>query len=404
MKWKTVKLSDVAQAIRGVTFSSGEAEPQPFYRSIACLTTSGVQEEVNWPSRRFIPLDRVKQEKQKLKYGDILVSTANSKELVGKSSFVDSLPFSSTFGAFVTVVRPNQNVVPYYLAKWMKTAEFLNSCYVACSNTTNISNLRVSELMAFEMPLPPLPEQQRIAGILARADRLRQLRRYALQLSDGYLQSVFLQMFGDPVTNPMGWEIRPLGKLLTTIDSGVSPVCQDRPALDNEWGILKLGAVTTCDYLQTENKAITSKTSPRTELEVKSGDLLFSRKNTYDLVGACAYVHHTRPKLMLPDLIFRLQIEDKKELAPIYLWQLLIFPTKRKMVQRLAGGSAGSMPNISKGRLNTVEIPLPPPELQSKFVCAVRQFERLRAQQREAARQAENLFSTLLHRAFRGEL
>lgn len=256
----------------------------------------------------------------------------------------------------------------------------------------------------FCIPAPPIEEQQRIAGILARADRLWQLRRYALQLSEGYLQSVFLQMFGDPVTNPMGWEIRPLGKLLTTIDSGVSPVCQERPALDKEWGILKLGAVTTCNYLETENKAITYKTSPRMELEVKSGDLLFSRKNTYDLVGACAYVHHTRPKLMLPDLIFRLQIEDKKELDPIYLWQLLIFPTKRKMVQRLAGGSAGSMPNISKGRLNTVEIPLPSPELQSKFACVVRQAERLRAQQQEAARQADHLFATLLHRAFRGEL
>lgn len=254
------------------------------------------------------------------------------------------------------------------------------------------------------IPFPSLAEQQRIAGILARADRLRQLRRTALQLSEGYLQSVFLQMFGDPVTNPMGWEIRPLGQLLTTIDSGFSPVCQDRPAFDNEWGILKLGAVTTCNYLETENKAITSKTTPRADIEVESGDLLFSRKNTYDLVGACAYVHHTRPKLMLPDLIFRLQIRDKKALNPIYLWQLLTFPSKRKMVQRLAGGSAGSMPNISKGRLNTVEIPLPSPELQSKFACAVRQYERLRSQQHEAVRQTDHLFTTLLHRAFRGEL
>ena len=286
-----------------------------------------------------------------------------------------------------------------FLWGYLLTPEFVSWASMIVSGA-NLPRLAPSDLAKHEIPLPPIEEQRRIAGILARADRLWQLRRYALQLSEGYLQSVFLQMFGDPVTNPMGWEIRPLGKLLTTIDSGVSPVCQERPALDNEWGILKLGAVTTCNYLETENKAITSKTSPRMELEVKSGDLLFSRKNTYDLVGACAYVHHTRLKLMLPDLIFRLQIEDKKELDPIYLWQLLIFPTKRKMVQRLAGGSAGSMPNISKGRLNTVEIPLPSPELQSKFACVVRQAERLRAQQHEAARQAEHLFATLLHRAF----
>ena len=57
------------------------------------------------------------------------------------------------------------------------------------------------------IPLPPLPEQQRIAAILERADRLRRLRRYALELSEGYLQAVFVEMFGDPVRNPKGWKI-----------------------------------------------------------------------------------------------------------------------------------------------------------------------------------------------------
>ena len=54
--------------------------------------------------------------------------------------------------------------------------------------------------------LPSLPEQQRIAALLERADRLRRLRRYALELSEGYLQAVFVEMFGDPVRNPKGWQ------------------------------------------------------------------------------------------------------------------------------------------------------------------------------------------------------
>ena len=68
------------------------------------------------------------------------------------------------------------------------------------------------------IPLPPLPEQQRIAAILARADRLRRLRRYALELSEGYLQAVFVEMFGDPVRNPMGWQrakVADLGEVQT---------------------------------------------------------------------------------------------------------------------------------------------------------------------------------------------
>ncbi len=64
-----------------------------------------------------------------------------------------------------------------------------------------------------KLTLPPLAEQQRIADILSRADRLRRLRRFALEMSEGYLQAVFLEMFGDPVTNPIGWEVVPVSKL-----------------------------------------------------------------------------------------------------------------------------------------------------------------------------------------------
>ncbi|MCA9945987.1 MAG: restriction endonuclease subunit S [Anaerolineales bacterium] len=378
-----IPLNEVAKFINGRAFKPSEWEDKglPIIRIQNLTRTS---DAFNYFSGNF-------DERYRVKDGDILISWSASLGVYiwqGEDAILNQHIFR---------VETNGKVDKTY---FFYAAQSVLDEMKAEVHGATMQHITKDRFEALKIPLPPIEEQQRIAGILARADRLWQLRRYALQLSEGYLQSVFLQMFGDPVTNPMGWEIRPLGKLLTTIDTGVIPVCQERPALDNEWGILKLGAVTTCNYLETENKAITSKTSPRMELEVKSGDLLFSRKNTYDLVGACAYVHHTRLKLMLPDLIFRLQIEDKKELDPIYLWQLLIFPTKRKMVQRLAGGSAGSMPNISKGRLNTVEIPLPSPELQSKFACVVRQAERLRAQQHEAARQAEHLFATLLHRAF----
>src|SRR5207245_1005047 len=101
MKNRTVKLGDVGEFIRGVTFPSGEAEPKPFAGAIACLTTSGVQREVAWDSRRFIPRERVGNDSQILRAGDILISTANSKELVGKSCLVHRTTFDCTFGAFV---------------------------------------------------------------------------------------------------------------------------------------------------------------------------------------------------------------------------------------------------------------------------------------------------------------
>jgi type I restriction enzyme S subunit len=220
MKYDSVQLGEISEAIRGVTFSGDETSRVAFDNSLACLTTSGVQDVVNWDSHRFIPRNRLANSKQLLQEGDILISKANSKELVGKSCIVDRLPYEVTFGAFVTVLRPNKKVIPEYLAFWMRTKEYLDRCFLMSSNTTNISNLRTSELLEFQIPFPPLTEQKRIASLLARADRLRQLRQTAHDLGDALLQSVFLEMFGDPQFNDKKWDLVTLGDKITFMTSG----------------------------------------------------------------------------------------------------------------------------------------------------------------------------------------
>ena len=137
---------------------------------------------------------------------------------------------------------------------------------------------------------------------------------------------------------------------------------------------------------------------------MRDGDLLLSRKNTYELVGACAYVFETRPKLLLPDLIFRLRPQEGAPVEPVYLWGLLTNAAKRREVQTLAGGSAGSMPNISKARLKTLTIELPPLPLQREFAARVAEVRAMEAAQAESRRRLDALFQSLLHRAFAGEL
>ena len=157
-------------------------------------------------------------------------------------------------------------------------------------------------------------------------------------------------------------------------------------------------------YTDTANKALPEAVASRPELEVKAGDLLFTRKNTYELVGACAFVFETRPKLMLSDLIFRFRLKSGAELDPIFLWGLLTVPSKRRQVQTLAGGSAGSMPNISKGRLIELPIEVPPMQLQKEFAQRVRKIRELEAGQANRRAHLDALFQSMLHRAFNGEL
>ncbi|MGA7794850.1 MAG: restriction endonuclease subunit S, partial [Candidatus Acidiferrales bacterium] len=209
---------------------------------------------------------------------------------------------------------------------------------------------------------------------------------------------------GDPVVSTRNWKRQPLANLLEGIEGGWSPTCHERPAAPEEWGILKLGAVTSCQYLDTHNKAMPSDLPPRPELEVRTGDLLFSRKNTYELVGACAFVFESRPKLMLSDLIFRFRPKPNIRLNPIFLWGLLTAPSKRKQVQALAGGSAGSMPNISKSRLLTLEIEAPPLQLQNEFAEQTTEIRKLEAAQANSRTGLDALFQSMSHRAFNANL
>jgi type I restriction enzyme, S subunit len=255
-----------------------------------------------------------------------------------------------------------------------------------------------------QIPLPPLDDQIRIATLLSNVENLICRRREQLKQLDELLKSVFLEMFGDPVRNEMGWKTVPFSTILKDIESGWSPVCEARSAFSSEWGVLKLGAITSCVFKDDENKALLPDVQPKTKNEVQAGDLLFSRKNTYDLVAACVYVFNTRSKLMLSDLIFRFVFNDDSAVTPLYIWKLIINASQRKKIQSLAGGAAGSMPNISKANLRNIQIPLPPLDLQNRFSDIVIKVETLKAHYAKSLTNLEVLYGTLSQKAFKGEL
>ena len=303
------------------------------------------------------------------------------------------------------IIFRDERIWPKYL-RWLLVGDVFHSAFMRTVSGVGGSLLRArpAEVFKIQIPLPPLAEQKRIAGILDAADAVRAKRHQALAQLDTLLQSTFLDMFGDPVTNPKGWEIEGFDNWLDNIDSGWSPKCLNRKALIGEWGVLKLGAVTWCEFDDSDQKALPPSLAPRPELEVAPGDLLFTRKNTHDLVAAVAYVHKVRPRLMLSDLIFRLRLKSGIEMKPVFLWQLLIQPKQRQVIQKFAGGSAGSMPNISKTKLKTLKLIKPPLDLQHRFATIVESVEHQKASQRTHLAELDTLFASLQSRAFPGDL
>jgi type I restriction enzyme, S subunit len=332
---------------------------------------------------------------RKVPQGTLLFSF---KLTIGKMGFSGCDLYTNEAIAALHIKNKN-TLFAEYLFFALQVAKFLGSNQAVMGQTLNSKSLA-----QIEIPLPPLEDQKRIARLLGKVEGLIAQRKQHLQQLDDLLKSVFLDMFGDPVRNEKGWEKRPFDDLLLGIESGSSPKCEARIAEQGEWGILKLGAVTSCVFKEGENKALPQDVKPQMKDEVRKGDLLFSRKNTYELVAACVYVFDTRPKLLLPDLIFRFVFKNDAKINPIYMWKLLTSSSQRTKIQTLASGAAGSMPNISKANLRKASLPIPPFELQNQFAAIVEKVEGLKSRYQQSLTDLQNVYDALSQKAFKGEL
>ena len=208
-------------------------------------------------------------------------------------------------------------------------------------------------------------EQIQIISKLKKIENIINFRKKELEYLDTFIKARFVEMFGDPIKNPKGWDVVKLSECLERIDNGKSFTCDSNAREGAFPAILKLSAATYGDYRPYENKALLDEKQFVESVEVHRGDLLFTRKNTPDLVGMAAYVFETPEKLMMPDLIFRLVTNER--MTPIFLWQLINNREFRPVIQGISGGSAKSMSNISKERLKNIEVICPPISEQKKL-------------------------------------
>jgi type I restriction enzyme S subunit len=375
-------------------------------QQVSFLPMASVSEEGKILRQDTRKLSETKKGYTYFERNDVLLAKITPCFENGKATLASDLEHPIGFGSTeFHVLRPDPKKLDakylFYLV-WSRRFRYLGQ--KAMTGAAGQRRVPTDFLKTFEIPLPPLDDQKRIAHLLGKVEGLIARRKHHLQQLDDLLKSVFLEMFGDPVRNENGWEKKPFAELLDNIDSGKSPKCEARVAADDEWGVLKLGAVTSCIYKEVENKALPTGIAPSTKDEVKAGDLLFSRKNTYGLVAACVYVFETRSRLLLPDLIFRFVLKEDAGINPIFLWKLLIAGSQRKNIQALAGGAAGSMPNISKANLKQVLLPVPPIDLQNNFASIVAKVEGLKSRYQQSLTDLENLYGALSQKAFKGEL
>ena len=336
--------------------------------------------------------------------GDVLFAKITPCMENGKCAVAGNLVNAIGFGSTeFHVVRPKENIVPKWVYYYLRQETLRKKAALRMTGSAGQQRVPSAFLEETLIPFPILPEQRRIAAILDKADRLRRLRRYALELGDTYLQSVFLEMFYagtvpdwllvtiESLAKPGKNTIRtgPFGSQLLHsefVDEGVAVLGIDN-AVQNRFAWGRLRFITGEKYRQLKRYT------------VFPGDLIITLMGT---VGRCAIIPDSFPLAINTKHLCCITLDQQKCL-PAYLQSCFLMHPK--VLHQMGASERGAvMPGLNMEIIKNLIVPLPPMALQEKFARVVQKFDRLRAQQREAERQAEHLFQALLHRAFAGEL
>jgi len=399
MKYEPTELGDVCDFLRGMTYKPADKldKDQNQIDAIGVVRTANVQQRLEVDDLVLVPRRMLKSEEKLIREGDIIISSANSWNLVGKCCQAEQDFPDLTFGGFVTNMRPNPGkALPRYVYHFFSSPRVQHLVRSFGRQTTSISNLDLNRTKTLKIPLPPLEEQRRIAGILDAADALRRRRREALALLDTLPGALFAEMFGDIADLPSV----PFGQVIHDIGNGVSP--SRAGTVEDE--VLTLSAVTGVRFDASKRKADKFAGAIPVGKRVETGDFLLCRGNgNPDLVGSGKLADNTGQGFVYPDTIMRAKLNEAR-VVPGYVASLWKHNHIRDQITAGARTTNGTM-KINQTTVKNIEIPLPDLASQAEFARRASEIETgIKAQQIAHLSELEALFASLQSRAFAGEL
>ncbi len=265
--------------------------------------------------------------------------------------------------------------------------------------TTGLDSIAFSDLRMVAIPLPPLAEQRRIAEVLDRAEALRAKRRAALAELDSLTQSLFLDLFGDPVWNEKGWPCHSLSEVAVFENGDRSSNYPSGDDIQTE-GVLFLSTKNIVEDRLNLSSAVfitPEKFRSLSRGKAQRMDLIITLRGT---LGSCCIFDcpHDTAFINAQMMIVR----SRENVTPKFLHALLTSKQAQDRFARIGHGAA--VPQLTATQLSKLPIPVPPIPLQREFARRVTAVEALKTAQRASLAELDALFATLQHRAFRGEL
>ena len=385
MKYDLVTLGEVAEWGSGGTPS--RTSPEYYGGDIPWIKTGDLGEKYLNSASEFITESGLKNSSAKyFPKGSIAIAMYGAT--IGKTSILN---FSTTTNQACAVGIPNKNIISTeYLYYFIKSQENIFIQKGQGGAQPNISQALIKE---HKIPLPPLPEQTRIAAILDQADKIRQKRRRAAALADEFLRSVFLEMFGDPVSNPKGWEVEELGNLSSKIGSGSTPKGGDSAYIDNGISLIRSLNVHDDDFIYRNLAHIDEIQAEKLKnVIVEKNDVLLNI--TGASVARCCIV----PDDVLPARVNQhvAIIRLKEKMLPEFLLSLLISEPMKNLLLKDSGAGA-TREALTKQQIQQLAIITPPLDKQQHFLKIYQRINKIKDNQ---AVEDKDLFQSLSQQFF----
>lgn len=301
-------------------------------------------------------------------------------------------------GRGVAAIRPTTQVNPEYLWHYLSTQK---SYLESRANGSTFKQIKRDDVSDLEIPLPSLPEQMRIAAILDAAEALREKRREAIGKLVRLRASLFDHLFGKPENNSKGWKITSMGALIS--DGPQNGLY--KPSTDYGTGvpILRIdgfydGVVTG----QSTLKRVRVSEKEASLYSLTADDIVINRVNSLPFLGKSALVPALEEPTLFESNVMRLTV-DRKIVDPVYLVQFLQTGYIKNQIRSCAK-EAVNQASINQTDVKNFVVALPPLSLQQEFGMQARALEKLQMTQESSSAHLDSLFTSLQHRAFRGEL
>lgn len=300
------------------------------------------------------------------------------------SRVVKYIDFDFVVGADgVKILSPKDFLNPKFLYYFVKSADIPSLGY----------SRHYKLLREKDVPVPPLEEQSRIVAELDLLTGIIDKQNAQLKELDNLAQAIFYDMFGDPIENPEGWDVKKLGDVSTSVSYGTS----SPSSTVGKYKYLRMNNITYEGFLDlTDLKYIDMDDAEFEKYSVREGDVLFNRTNSMDLIGKTTYIHNMEP-MIIAGYIIRVRLVDS--VLPVYVSKFMNMPAMKKKLKGMAKGAVNQA-NINSKELKSIDIPLPPLALQQSFAEKIQSIEKQKETIRASIADTQKLLDYTMDKYF----